>query len=39
VHMDLAAAYLSHASSTLPAGATAQGVRTIARVLMSDAKS
>jgi PepB aminopeptidase len=38
VHMDLAAAYLNHASSTMPAGATAQGVRTIARVLMSDGK-
>ena len=33
LHMDLAAAYNTSPTSTLPAGATAQGIRTIARAL------
>ncbi|KXI29710.1 aminopeptidase PepB [Paraglaciecola hydrolytica] len=34
IHMDLAAAYNANASNMLPAGATAQGFRTIARTLI-----
>jgi PepB aminopeptidase len=34
LHMDLAAAYNVNATGTLPAGATAQGFRTIARALI-----
>ncbi|WP_102798621.1 aminopeptidase PepB [Bowmanella denitrificans] len=34
VHMDLAAAFNNTATNTMPAGATAQGIRTIARALL-----
>ena len=34
IHIDLAAAYNANATSQLPAGATAQGIRTIARTLL-----
>ncbi|WP_100658638.1 aminopeptidase PepB [Alteromonas flava] len=33
-HLDLAAAYSGSATSTMPAGATGQGIRTIARALL-----
>lgn len=36
LHMDLAAAFNGNATSTMPAGATAQGIRTIARTLLED---
>jgi PepB aminopeptidase len=36
LHIDLAAAYNASGTSTLPAGATAQGIRTIARALLEE---
>lgn len=36
LHMDLAAAYNANATAIMPAGATAQGFRTIAKTLLSE---
>ena len=36
LHMDLAAAYNASATNVLPAGATAQGIRTIAKTLLEE---
>lgn len=36
LHMDLAAAFNATATATMPAGATAQGIRTIAKTLLED---
>lgn len=36
LHMDLAAAFNASATATMPAGATAQGIRTIARTLLEN---
>ena len=36
LHIDLAAAYNASSTAYMPAGATAQGIRTIARALLDE---